>query len=543
VAKDDHWLCHNGSFDVAVAVEKLWIDQPRRVDDTLFLAFLADPYGNHSLKPAADRYLGMAPVEQDAVRAWLVAAGVAGAKDPKWGAHIGKAPADVVRPYAIGDVVRTKALFDYLLPRITERGMLPAYEREVALSPMLMDNEQQGIPIAKSRLHIDRLKYDGMLAGIEQQIYDGLGMTFNIGSGEELGAALLKAGYTLPTTPTGRPSKSKESIEASIPNVRLKGLLLYRSALVQALSHFLRPWDDTLQQTGESVIHVHWNQVKGASANNIAGGTKTGRMSSEPNFQNLTTGEKRTDLIERVRSLTNLTVDVPEIRSYVEAPKGYTLFGRDYSQQELRLLANFEDGPLQQAYNDNPDLDMHAFVKTLMREKTGKDYPKKRVKNVNFGKIYGAGPGALAAQMGCSIEEAAEIRKAHEQALPSVVELTKLISRIGKIGQCITTIGGRQYFAETESNGKSFEYRLVNYLVQGSAADQTKEAMRQWWRYTEGTDVRFLIQAHDELVGMAPTKEVKRASKRLNECMVDCMPLDVPVRTKGEQGKNWGAMQ
>lgn len=543
VAKDNHWLCHNGSFDVAVAVEKLGITCPQRVDDTLFLAFLADPYGNHSLKPSADRYLGMAPTEQDAVRAFLIDAGVVSKTDQRWGACISKAPAGVVRPYAIGDVVRTKALFNHLLPIITARGMRPAYEREVALQPMMQDNEEQGIPIARKRLHADREMYEGILDALDTTIHKALGGTFNIGSGEELGAMLLKAGYTLPKTPTGRPSKSKDALEASIPDGRLKGYLIYRSALVQALSHYLRSWDDALSQTKESVIHVHWNQVKGSSANNAAGGTKTGRMSSEPNFQNLTTGDKRRELIERLEKLLLFTPQVPEIRSYVEAPKGYTLFGRDYSQQELRLLAHFEDGVLQQAYNDNPDLDMHQFVKELMLERTGRDYPKKRVKNVNFGKIYGAGPGALAAQMGCSVIEAAHIRAAHEAALPSVVKLTQYISWMGRRGECIVTIGGRQYYAETPSGDRSFEYRLTNYLIQGSAADQTKEAMRGWWERIGGTSTRFLIQAHDELVGMAPTKKVKMASRILDECMVEAFKLDVPVRTKGEQGKNWGAMK
>lgn len=117
------FIAHNLAFDAAVTEEKLnipirWGD----CHDTMLMAFLIDPFGELSLKPLAEKYLGEAPTEQDDVRDWLIKHGVVRSNDKSWGAHIGKAPGNVVAPYAIGDVRKTLNLYKLFKNKIDSRS-------------------------------------------------------------------------------------------------------------------------------------------------------------------------------------------------------------------------------------------------------------------------------------------------------------------------------------------------------------------------------------------------------------------------------------
>jgi DNA polymerase III epsilon subunit-like protein len=113
---DFEFVFHNAPFDCAILQDKFKLKVPwERVHDTMLLAFLANPFGELSLKPLCEELLGMPPSERDAVRDWLVFHGVCRANDKGWGAHISKAPGDLVGEYAKGDVVRTYKLYEYFM--------------------------------------------------------------------------------------------------------------------------------------------------------------------------------------------------------------------------------------------------------------------------------------------------------------------------------------------------------------------------------------------------------------------------------------------
>ena len=117
---DNEFIFHNAPFDCSIIEEKLGLTVPwERVHDTMLLAFLADPFGELSLKPLSEKLLGLPPEEQDAVREWLVKSGVCRANDKAWGAHIAKAPGDLVGTYAVGDVVRTMGLYKHFMLEMT----------------------------------------------------------------------------------------------------------------------------------------------------------------------------------------------------------------------------------------------------------------------------------------------------------------------------------------------------------------------------------------------------------------------------------------
>lgn len=124
VNPNNEFIFHNAPFDCAIIDEVWGIDIPwDRCHDTMLMAFLNDPYGELGLKPLAERLLGDPPTEQDAVRDWLVANGFASASSKSWGAHIARAPASIVGPYAIGDVDRTYKLYLYLSEKLKNRGL------------------------------------------------------------------------------------------------------------------------------------------------------------------------------------------------------------------------------------------------------------------------------------------------------------------------------------------------------------------------------------------------------------------------------------
>lgn len=547
-------LCHNAAFDVAIAHEKFGLPLPEgaQINDTMFLAFLLDPYGDLGLKPLAERYLGIPPTERDAVRDWLYANKVVRKNVKKWGAHISAAPGTLVAPYASGDVSRTRELFKHLLPRVREAGMFEAYRRECELMPMLLDNSAQGIPLDHKRLARDTKRYEFILAEVERhlrmlwpkEIMGGVAPA-NFDSGDELAECLERdRRIVLPKTPTGRTSTAKDALLAAIPDCRVKGLLIYRSAIEKCLSTYMRPW---LAQG--SAMHCNWNQVR----NYDDDGARTGRLSSSPNMQNLTNPEKYEEvaaLMKRCRCDFD-GFDFPNLRSYFIAPKGMVLFSRDYSQQEFRMLAHYEDGVLAERYRKNPNADMHETVKDIINEVTGIGIERKPTKTINFGKVYGMGATKLAAQLGLTLDGAYELLDAYDRALPSVKALMRECSDIGRQGGFITTIGGRRYYsppAEVRDGGgvRTFEYKLLNYLMQGGSADQTKEAMRNWWNdrlrhSTNGT--RFLMTVHDQLVGCAPRKEAKKESAALDRYMVEAFTLDVPTKTDPTYGTNFGEMK
>ena len=119
------FVMHNAPFDLSVAEEKMDIVIPwNRCHDTMLMAFLLDPFGELSLKPLAEKHLNEPPEEQLALRDWLVRHGIVRSNDKQWGAHIAKAPAGIVAPYAIGDVRKTLNLYKRFKAQLESRSKI-----------------------------------------------------------------------------------------------------------------------------------------------------------------------------------------------------------------------------------------------------------------------------------------------------------------------------------------------------------------------------------------------------------------------------------
>lgn len=540
----DPLLFHNAGFDVSVLNRFLgtnWLEW-ERVHDTMYLLFLADPYASTlSLKPSADRYLGMEAREQNELHAWILQ-NITGATNKTAGAFISRAPGDLVARYAVGDVVRTRKLFDLLHAKIVAEGMEEAYERERRLFPIVYRGTQRGIRVDRETLEWHEHVYTQCLSIANDRLVTALGGDRGVlDSDAALANALDKVGAVKEwvLTPTGKRSIAKNNLKVVDPNIKM--LMDYTGALSTCLQTFMRPWLEFSKTDGR--LHPNWNQVKQyREGGNIfeKKGTQTGRLSSDsPNFQNVPS---------EFTTKTGKPLPVPEglhplpiMRRYCLPEEGHVWLKRDFSSQEIRILAHFEDGALCEAYRQNVDLDPHEMARQIINTMIGILYARKSVKITGFSIIYGTGATGLSLQLECPYVEAKTIKDAYLDAMPGVRDLMQDVQRRGKCGQPVRTWGGRVYYAEPskviDGRLRDFAYKLLNYLIQGSAADQTKQSIIDWENSRKTHDV-FLATVHDEINISAPEESWRESMDTLQVAM-EADRFDVPFASEGFYGPNW----
>lgn len=579
--KDGH-LYQNGKFDADVAEThfKLKPRNWRDIHDTMFLLFLDDPHQTElGLKPSAARLLDWPADEQDAVMTWLlehqpvpnVKLSKSKGSDNYWGGYISYAPGDLVGIYACGDTDRTEAIFKLLYQKTMDRGMLRAYEREQELMVILLQMERQGLPVDLKRLRLDVHNYQQWQIILDRWVVKRLNAPsdINLDSGDQLVSAMIAAGVAdetkMPRTPNGKISTAKDSLLLGVTDKVLLAVLRYRTQLNTCLHTFMEPWLRTAEAS-RGLIFTNWNQTKQPSGDaNV--GTRTGRLSSNPNFQNLANEFKPIFFHERPKTPKgerplpkcpiNQLPSLPRVRSYIVPFKGEMLIDRDYSQQEPRLLGHFEPnqpngriGELRRQYLANHWMDVHDSARDELA-KRGKHYERKPVKNTNLGLIYGMGKGKLALKNDMSVEEAGALKNAVLDLYPGLKQMYKDMKERMRTRTPIHTWGGREYFCEEPKliNGRiqQFDYKLVNVLIQGSAADVTKEAIIRFWRVIIKLKKlgvwRILLNVHDQLTVSVPIKDLKQAMEVLRQCM-ESVEVDIPMLTEGSTSlTNWAELK
>lgn len=555
-------LFHNAAFDLSVARKWLDVEVPpwERIHDTLFLLFLQDPHAKTlSLKPSAERYLGEPPTEQDELREHLLSLGVIRKNQKDWGAHIAKGHADVVGKYAIGDVRRTFHLFQNLYPLMTG-GLKTAYDRERRLLPILLKNEREGLRVDYLRLQLEEAKHARALRKADRWLRHRLDAPrLNVDSNEELAAALKESGVVVEfaKTPTGKDSVSKKNLTVDrFTDREVAQMLGYRNRLSTALGTFIQPW--LRLGAGTARIHTSWNQVRSTESGGFTG-TRTGRLSCSPNFQNIPKSWEGFDQPEGMYPL-------PLMRRFILPDEGHVFLHRDYSQQELRVLAHFEDDILCEQYRANPKLDIHTFIANEIRILTGIVLARGQVKILVFGMIYGMGLAKLAAAIGVDIAMAQKVKWALRAAIPGLHALEQSLKARAHEDLPIRTWGGRLYYCEEPTlvtggetavetptgwgtvvanpvlrpEVRTYEYKMLNYLVQGSSADMTKEAIIRYDAARQHG--RFLVTVHDEINITCPKKYAKKEMEILRQVM-EGVEFDVQMLTEGKMGPNWGSLE
>jgi DNA polymerase-1 len=526
---------HNATFDVEVAVRKLGLDPPKSVDDTLVMSFLDDPRSlSLGLKEWAAEHLNMPADEQNELKLWILE-NVPGSKKSDWGAYISEAPGGLVGKYAIGDVDRTLKAYDVLEKRLKKAGMLSAYQREMEVMPIFMTMSRDGIKVAVSRLARDLKKAELEIEFLHRSICRALKVKdLNLDAPNDFADALESAGKVTEWVKTakGKRSVSRENLLSSINDSKLMDTINRHGMLSTCVTTFFRPWLEIANRAGGR-IYPTFHQTRNADNTR---GTRTGRPSStKPNLLNVPKDPFDPD--------KPWTANLPNMRDYLVPDDDCVFLIRDYDQQELRILAHYEDGRLLQEYLDDPSLDVHNFVQRMIRELTGVTLARKPVKILNFGVIYGMGIPGISRKLDIDADEAKHFKGLHSKALPGVSELAKLIKSIVKSGEPIRTWGGRLYYVEEPfmKDGRlwTFDYKMLNYLIQGSAADITKQAMINISKRCSG---RTVLQVYDEVIQCVPKDEVEVQMKEMREAMFDIEGIDVPMLSTGALGiKSWGS--
>lgn len=576
----DGLLFQNGKFDVDVADVHMGLPIPAwdKIHDTMFLLFLDDPHQRElGLKPSAERLLHLPPEEQDAVGNWLVLnqpvpgikISLAKKSEHYFGRYIAFAPGDLVGKYANGDTERTEKLFQLLYQKTIDRGMVPAYDRERQLMPILLEMERQGVPVDLPRLRSDVAMYTEVQGQLDQWLYKRLKTDqINLNSGDKLVEALVGLGLADPdklgVTDGGKYRSDKEAMAAAVTDPVLLAMLKYRTQLGTCLKTFMTSWLRTAEASG-GYIYTSWNQVKGDV------GTRTGRLSSTPNFQNIPKefdlafkheveaaikAETDPDELKKLKALLKavpkcplkvMTPPLPMVRSYIIPWSSDHLLGdRDYSQQELRILAHFEGGRLKDAYEEDMWLDVHDYVRKMVNEMLKRNYARKPIKNTVFGLIYGMGVGKLAIKSNITVEEANEVKNAILDVFPGLKALYKDMKVLAKSKTPIHTWGSREYYCEEpkiiQGRMRTFDYKMLNVLVQGSAADCTKAAMIAYWP-TKGPNTKVLLTVHDEVLFSCPKKEFTVEMAKLTKAM-EGVAFDVPMLSEGKStSTNWAELK
>lgn len=589
-ASDAPVLCHNAKFDLDVAEVHMGLPLLpwERIHETMFLLFLDNPHSmSLALKPAAERLLGMKPEERDAVGDWLIkqqdylrergllpadvklsrsqsAKKSASGQPQYYAAWICLAPGDLVGTYANGDVDRTWKLYKKLLPSITKRKMLGAYDRERKLIPILLEMERQGVRVDTERLEGDVAAYTNYMAMVEKWLRVKLrvAVDFNLDADQQLIQALAQAGMVdlqrLGVTPKSDPADptykaDQASLRNAMTDPQVAAVLQYRTQLNTCLNTFMRPWLATALES-DGLLFTNWNQIRSEKA-----GARTGRFSSTPNFQNIPQEFKpifRHDDPEN-KSLPLAPFKLPPLpmcRGYIMPYyPGHVLIDRDYSQQEPRIFGHFEDGPLKEAYNEDPWLDLHDHAHGIINDMLGTSYKRKAVKQINLGLLYGMGVALLAEKAEVSEEQARQLKYAVLEIFPGLKSMNEDMKvRFGtglydiaerekryksKKVQPIRTWGGRVYECEEpkyiDNRLWTFEYKMINLLIQGSAADCTKEAIIELWaRLQPHPTWLLLLTVHDELLLSVPAEDMEEAMEVVRLAM-QAPQFDVPMLSEG----------
>jgi DNA polymerase-1 len=404
-------------------------------------------------------------------------------------------------------------------------------EIEMPLVPVLADMEMAGIGLDVPYLQKMSVEMSARLAEIEKEVYQAVGIEFNINSTQQLSDALFNRLRLPPPDRTQRTASGFYSTSAEV----LEGLRGKHSVVdwvleYRELAKLKSTYLDALPvQVNPSTrrVHTSYNQT----------GSVTGRIaSSDPNLQNIPI---RTELGRQVR------------HAFIPSP-GNQLLSVDYSQVELRIVAHMADDQAMLA-TFLADQDIHAATAAAAYGTTidaVTSDQRRRAKGVNFGLIYGMSAYGLTRATDLTLADAENFIQAYFQQFPGVKDyLDKTRRQAAEQGYVETLLGRRRYFRDlknlTDRNARNREEReAINAPIQGTAADIMKIAMlRVPVALVEaGLSGKMLLQVHDELVLEVPEDELKKTASLVQEVMENAYTLKAPLRTDARVGLNWGVM-
>ena len=453
--------------------------------------------------------------------------------DPKQ--DMWRLPAGYVGHYAEQDAALTYKLWQHLKPIIIKENLQDVWEMEMELLPILIEMRMTGLRVDLDKIKILKKEFVTDENKILREIHDLTGMRVDIWSNRSVAKLFDHLGLDYPKTEkTKEPSFTSNWLE----NCEHKIAKLIRDA--REVNKFHSTFLDAIDRYSfKGRIHSEIHQLR-----SDGGGTVSGRLSySNMNLQQIPARNK--EYGNKIRSLF-----LPE--------EGRQWGSFDYSQQEPRLVAHYAASIEQgftgadefiQAYK-NEEADFHQLVADMA------GIPRSAAKTINLGIFYGMGKNKLSRELGISKEDAEQLLQRYDARVPFVKKLAnEVMSSASKFG-FIRTIKGRKCrfdmwepttfgmyqsmkYEEAKAHyGNNIKragtYKALNRLIQGSAADQSKQAMIDC--YKEGH--RPLLQIHDELCfSINEEKDIEVIKEKMTTCIDN---LKVPFTVDVALGRSWG---
>ena len=529
-------VMHNAQYDLGW-LRATGIEVKGRVFDTMVAASLVDENRfSYSLNALAYDYLGKVKAEGG-----LTAAAREFGVDPK--GEMWKLPAMYVGPYAEGDASLTLELWDHLKATIAKESLTTVWDLETRLLPCILDMTWRGVRFdidkaERARQYVRKVEKDA-LASIRSMA----GMDVEIWAAQSIAKAFDKLSIAYPRTDKGSPS-FKSSFLSSCEHPLAKAI--HEAREVNKINGTFI--DGLMNTVRNGRIHSHINQIRSDD-----GGTVTGRISmSNPNLQQI---PGRNPVLG------------PLVRGLFLPEEGETWAGIDFSQQEPRILVHYAAlygqsrgielpgvSEFVRSYNENPNHDFHQLVADMA------GISRKEAKVINLAMMYGMGVNKLAGELDVSVDEAKDLTKQYHERVPFVRALSQAVqNRVDdpRSEGALRTLKGRKCrFDLWEPQGfqahkalkhvealathgpgvrlrRAYTYKALNRLIQGSAADMTKQAMVNL--YEAGTTP--ILQVHDELCMSVRDADQARA---MSWAMQSAIPLAVPLKCDIALGPSWG---
>lgn len=506
----------NLKFDISVL---RWYDVQvkGKLFDTMIAHYLIEPDLRHNMDFLAETYLDYRPVPIENLIG----------KKGKNQLSMRTVAIDRLKEYACEDADITLQLKGVFEPLLDETGTIDLFNNiEMPLVPVLASMEAEGVRIETGTLSEFSKKLQEGITELETEIKELAGTDFNIASPKQLGEVLfekLKVTDKPKRTKTRQYSTSEEVlVKLADKHPIIDKILDYRSltklksTYVDALPKLINPRDNR--------IHTSYNQAVAA----------TGRLSSNnPNLQNIPI---RTKMGREIR------------KAFVPRNEEFTLLAADYSQIELRIIAELSEDP---ALIDTfvQGLDVHtATAARIYGVELDAVSPEMRrsAKTVNFGIVYGISAFGLSERLRIPRREAADIIAQYFEKYPGVkTYMDNTISFAKKNGFVETMMGRRRYLRDINSSNATVrgfaERNAINAPVQGSSADMIKIAMIKIQEQLEEQNMKskMILQVHDELVFDTAKEELEKLKKIVEEKMRTAIPMTVPVVVDMNTGENW----
>ncbi len=419
--------------------------------------------------------------------------------------------------------LRLKDVFE---PALEAESMTPLMaDIELPLVPVLADMEYTGVRIDTSALASAAEGMEERSRKLCVEIYEIAGEEFNVGSPAQVGEILFGKMQLDPKakkTKTGQYSTSEEILEKLAWKSPIIGKILEYRQIKKLLSTYLNALPEAInKETGK--IHTNYNQTV----------TSTGRLSSSsPNLQNIPVRDEMGRDIRRAF--------IPD--------QGHIFLSADYSQIELRLVADFaNDETMIDAFRKGEDIHAITAAKinhVALDEVTADE--RRKAKTANFGILYGISAFGLASRLQIPRQEAKELIDGYFATFPSIHKyMTDSVEKAREVGYAITRMGRKRRLPDINSKNPVVrgyaERNAINAPVQGTAADVMKLAMVRIWREMQekGLRSKMIMQVHDELNFDVTPGEEGVLQEIVERCMQGAWDGRVPLTASAGVGANW----